>query len=242
MSYFTDIVQRLTGSDSDSAKQQSRGLIEGLLDMFQDESGGGIDDIQQKFRQKGLSDLLSSWIGTGQNRPVSPDQVVDVLGRERVEALSRRAGIPESQAAGVLSQFLPELIDKLTPEGHVPQKSQISTLGKVIIGGLGAAFAARAAASFFGNKDEDKAAGEKPAAKPAPPISGDVAGVSSTSAAPATQADSAGAYTVVSGDTLSKIAKHYYGDATLWPRIFEANRDVLSDPNRIFPGQVLRIP
>jgi uncharacterized protein YidB (DUF937 family)/LysM repeat protein len=242
MSYFTDIVQRLTGGDPDSAKQQSRGLVEGLLDMLQDESGGGIDGIQQKFRQHGLGDLLSSWIGTGQNRPMSPDQVVDVLGRERVEALSQRAGIPETQAANVLSQFLPELIDKLTPEGRVPQKSQISTLGKVIIGGLGAALAARAAASLLGNKDEGKAAGGEPAAKPAPPIAGDGAGVPSASAAPAAQTGSAGAYTVAAGDTLSKIAKHHYGDANQWPRIFEANRDVLSDPNRIFPGQVLRIP
>lgn len=44
------------------------------------------------------------------------------------------------------------------------------------------------------------------------------------------------------GDTLSKIAEQYYGDMTLYPKIFEANRDVLDDPNRIYPGQRLRIP
>jgi nucleoid-associated protein YgaU len=49
-------------------------------------------------------------------------------------------------------------------------------------------------------------------------------------------------YTVVSGDTLSHIAQRHYGDAGRWPAIFEANRDKLSDPDRIFPGQVLRIP
>jgi nucleoid-associated protein YgaU len=49
-------------------------------------------------------------------------------------------------------------------------------------------------------------------------------------------------HTVVSGDTLSKIAKQHLGDANAWPRIFEANRDVLDNPDRIFPGQVLRIP
>ena len=49
-------------------------------------------------------------------------------------------------------------------------------------------------------------------------------------------------YTVVAGDTLSHIAQRHYGKASRWPAIFEANRDKLSDPDRIFPGQVLRIP
>ena len=49
-------------------------------------------------------------------------------------------------------------------------------------------------------------------------------------------------YTVQSGDTLSKIAQKYYGDPSLYPKIFEANRDQLKDPNRIFPGQKLKIP
>jgi nucleoid-associated protein YgaU len=49
-------------------------------------------------------------------------------------------------------------------------------------------------------------------------------------------------YEVVSGDSLSKIAKREYGDAKLWPKIFEANKDLLKDPNKIFPGQKLKIP
>jgi len=49
-------------------------------------------------------------------------------------------------------------------------------------------------------------------------------------------------YVVQAGDTLSKIAEKYYGDATLYTKIFEANRDLLKDPNRISPGQKLRIP
>jgi nucleoid-associated protein YgaU len=49
-------------------------------------------------------------------------------------------------------------------------------------------------------------------------------------------------YTVVSGDSLSKIAKHHYGDASKWRRIFEANRDLIKDPDEIYPGQTLKIP
>jgi len=49
-------------------------------------------------------------------------------------------------------------------------------------------------------------------------------------------------YTVQKGDSLSKIAKQHYGDANAWQRIFQANRDVLDDPDKIFPGQTLRLP
>jgi len=49
-------------------------------------------------------------------------------------------------------------------------------------------------------------------------------------------------YVVQSGDTLSKIAQKYYGDGALYKQIFEANRDILKDPNKIFPGQKLKIP
>lgn len=49
-------------------------------------------------------------------------------------------------------------------------------------------------------------------------------------------------YVVVSGDSLSKIAKLQYGDAQKWPKIYEANRDIIKDPDLIYPGQELRIP
>jgi nucleoid-associated protein YgaU len=65
----------------------------------------------------------------------------------------------------------------------------------------------------------------------------------SSSTAPATPpADLQRSYTVVSGDSLSKIAKREYGDANKWHAIFEANRDKLKDPDRIYPGQVLTLP
>ena len=55
-------------------------------------------------------------------------------------------------------------------------------------------------------------------------------------------ADSATNYAVVAGDNLSKIAKHFYGNANEWKRIFDANRDQLNDPDKIKPGQMLKIP
>lgn len=74
-------------------------------------------------------------------------------------------------------------------------------------------------------------------------------GGSSTAPAAQPQADGdaspgrfAGTYVVVEGDSLSKIAKRHYGDGKKWSRIYEANRDLLKDPDLIYPGQILRIP
>lgn len=65
----------------------------------------------------------------------------------------------------------------------------------------------------------------------------DFSGVKSGASSTATKI-----YEVVSGDSLSKIAKREYGDAKLWTRIFEANKDIVKDPDKIFPGQKLKIP
>ena len=67
-------------------------------------------------------------------------------------------------------------------------------------------------------------------------------GSSSTAPAPAASATAGRTYTVVSGDSLSKIAKHQYGDAAKWHAIYEANRDKIKNPDLIYPGQVLNIP
>jgi nucleoid-associated protein YgaU len=81
--------------------------------------------------------------------------------------------------------------------------------------------------------------------KPKADFSDVTAGSSSTAPAPIAPPPTAPAprtYTVEKGDTLSKIAKHHYGDANKWRKIFDANTDILKNPDRIFPGQVLKIP
>lgn len=76
-----------------------------------------------------------------------------------------------------------------------------------------------------------------------PDFSNVQSGASSTAPPPKpAPAPEAQVHTVAKGDNLSKIAKHYYGNANEWKRIFEANKDVLKDPDKIFPGQKLKIP
>ena len=76
--------------------------------------------------------------------------------------------------------------------------------------------------------------------KPKPDFSNVKSGSSSTAPRPAAPAEQI--YTVVAGDSLSKISKKLYGDANQWKRIFEANRDQIKNPDLIHPGQKLKIP
>lgn len=232
MSLFTDIVQSALGANDSSAQAENKtqNLLNGALGML--ESMGGVDGLVKKFQQSGMGDVAASWVGTGENKSIQPEQLANVLGKDQVAALAQQAGIPESQGASVLSQVLPEMVDKLTPDGKAPESSNLATWGKVLLGAAGAAVAAKAAASYFGNK-EDEGQSEQPTTS----ASAAVADTGSGSAATSVRT-----YTVTSGDSLSKIAKQFYNDGNQWPRIFDANRDILSNPDRISPGQHLRIP
>ena len=73
-------------------------------------------------------------------------------------------------------------------------------------------------------------------------VAGQSAGATQTAGATTAPAARTRYYTIQSGDTLSKIAKEYYGDANAYNKIFEANREVIGDPDKIYPGQQIRIP
>ncbi len=84
---------------------------------------GGVAGLLQQFHDKGLGGLVTSWVGTGENLPISADQIQHVLGSEQVKELAAKAGISPEAASSHLAQILPMLIDRLTPNGQVPQGS-----------------------------------------------------------------------------------------------------------------------
>jgi uncharacterized protein YidB (DUF937 family) len=235
MSLFTDIVKSAIGADDSSGQVENKtqNLLSGSLGML--EKLGGIDGLIKKFQQSGMGDIAESWVSAGENKGIDPKQLTNVLGKDQVDAVARQANLPESQGASVLSQILPAMVDKLTPEGKAPESSNLASWAKVLLGGAGAALAAKAAASYFG-KEEDE--------QQSPSSEQQAANASAAAVATGTEpaATSVRTYTVSSGDTLSHIAKQFYNDSNQWPRIFDANRDILSNPDRIFPGQHLRIP
>jgi uncharacterized protein YidB (DUF937 family) len=83
--------------------------------------GGPLGGLVEQFQQAGLGDVLGSWIGTGQNRPVSADQLGQVFGQDRLSELGSQLGMGGGDLASQLSQILPGLVDQMTPQGQLPQ-------------------------------------------------------------------------------------------------------------------------
>ena len=110
----------------------SNPLAAGLLQMIQNQPGG-LQGLVQSFHDKGLGGLVSSWVGTGANPPVSADQIHEVLGSEQVKALAAKAGISPDMASGAIAQLLPGLVDKLTPNGTVPDHSNMLEMASSIL-------------------------------------------------------------------------------------------------------------
>ena len=96
-------------------------LMQAITGMLSNDGGqGGLGGLMAKFQQAGLGDVLGSWIGHGQNQPISGDQLSNVLGADTMAGLAEKLGMSQSDAAGQLSNILPGLIDKLTPHGTAP--------------------------------------------------------------------------------------------------------------------------
>ncbi len=95
-------------------------LFSSLLSLIVNPQNGGIAGFFSRFQQAGLGNLVSSWIGNGDNEPISPDQLEQGLGGETLGRLAASAGLPVAAAAPAMAFMLPKIIDLLTPDGTVP--------------------------------------------------------------------------------------------------------------------------
>ena len=96
-------------------------LMQAITGMLgNDGSQGGLGGLMDKFKQAGLGDVAGSWVGNGPNEPISGDQLTNVLGQDTMSGLAEKLGMSQGDAAGQLSNILPGLIDKLTPQGQAP--------------------------------------------------------------------------------------------------------------------------
>jgi uncharacterized protein YidB (DUF937 family) len=82
---------------------------------------GGLGEMLNRFQQNGYGDVANSWIGTGPNRAVSPDQLQQALGPDTVNSLAEQAGVSQIDLLSGLSRDLPDAVDQFTPEGRIPE-------------------------------------------------------------------------------------------------------------------------
>ena len=114
MGLFDSILSAFSGK-SDSADANPLGAA--LASLL--EKNGGIQGLMAKFSQGGLGDIFSSWVGLGENKSISPDQINSLLGSDQIGSIAKGLGIEPALASGFLADHLPKIIDKLTPSGQV---------------------------------------------------------------------------------------------------------------------------
>jgi len=126
MGFFDQLMNEVSGAagpaDPAPAGQPpaaQASVMQGLLGMLGSGHAGGLAGMLQAFEQGGLGQAAASWVGNGQNVPVTAEQVQSVLGSEKIQELAQRAGIPPEAASQAIAAVLPGLIDKLTPNGQL---------------------------------------------------------------------------------------------------------------------------
>ena len=97
------------------------GLLEQVLGLINNSQTGGLSGLVEQFTSKGMGGLVSSWIGPGENQPVSGEQIAQTFGNDKIQEIAQKLGISEADASGGLAALLPQMIDKLTPEGKLPE-------------------------------------------------------------------------------------------------------------------------
>jgi uncharacterized protein YidB (DUF937 family) len=137
MGLLDSVVGNLLGGSADgNGGGGNAQLLNLVLGMLGDKSPhGGLGGLVAKFQQGGLGDVIGSWVSTGQNLPVSAEQLRGALGDDMVGQFAQQLGASRGDVLGQLTQLLPQVVDRLTPQGRLPQDG----LGSIsdLLGALG---------------------------------------------------------------------------------------------------------
>ena len=87
---------------------------------------GGLGDLLKQFQQNGQGDTANSWVGKGENKPIAPGDLANALGANQIDSLASQTGLSRDDLLSGLSQYLPGVVDHLTPDGRLPTEQELS--------------------------------------------------------------------------------------------------------------------
>ena len=120
----------LVGSVLGKVMGDKAGMAQVAMEMFN--SNGGVGGLMEKFKAGGLGDAAASWVGTGENIAVSPDQISSVLGEGAIADMAAKFGLTPEVLSAQIAEHLPTVVDKLTPNGEVGAESGGGLLSSVL--------------------------------------------------------------------------------------------------------------
>lgn len=120
MNILDSLLSGLAGSNA-PAGQPANPLLQMLLQMLASNGQfGGLSGLAQQFQQAGYGREMNSWISSGQNLPITPDQLMQIFGQGQMQQMAASSGMDLGSLSGGLSDLLPQLVDRMTPSGQVP--------------------------------------------------------------------------------------------------------------------------
>jgi uncharacterized protein YidB (DUF937 family) len=123
------VKNQVSNSTATATANSDNSLLESVIGLISNPESGGLSGLVQKISESGLGDQVASWVGTGQNLPVNGDQILAALGSPFVQNLASKLGINTSDVAANLANLLPQVVDKLTPDGQVPGDNNLLQMG-----------------------------------------------------------------------------------------------------------------
>lgn len=131
MGLFDQVLGALSGHPAGG----NNALLESVLQLVNNPQTGGLGGLVQSFERGGLGNIVNSWVSTGQNLPISPEQIQSVLGNPVLQGLAEKLGISREKIAGSLATVLPQVVDHLTPNGQLPQNDALLSQGLDLLKG-----------------------------------------------------------------------------------------------------------
>lgn len=122
------LLDSVVGSLAAGNAQGGNGLLDIVMQLVNNQPGG-LAGLVQSFQQGGLGEVVNSWVSTGQNLPISADQIGAVLGGGQLQNIAAQLGVSPEQASGSLADLLPRVVDQLTPNGQLPQGGDLLAQG-----------------------------------------------------------------------------------------------------------------
>ncbi len=119
------LAQQLMGGNVGNQSNFPNAMIGMVMSLIQSQPGGLMGLIQQ-FESSGLAQQAQSWVSTGQNLPVTPDQVQQTINPTQMAQMAQQSGMPKLDIASALATFLPQIVDHLTPNGNVPHDKAVA--------------------------------------------------------------------------------------------------------------------
>jgi uncharacterized protein YidB (DUF937 family) len=124
----------LAGQFLGGAQQGGNATLMSTVLQMVNNHPGGLPGLMSAFQQQGLGGVVNSWVGTGENEPVAPQQVQSVVGDSQIEDVAAKLGISKEDASAKIAQLLPGIIDHLTPNGQVPSsESNLLEMGEGLL-------------------------------------------------------------------------------------------------------------